>query len=156
MPYVNKWNNNRFKTDKHNRVFHMDDVKIQETLTPHSYPLWIQVSSATCFLFLMIGLTDLPYYFKINNMMKNADKAFRQRNFHDASLQFEFLVLLLPSNKYVHIRAAESFFKSSLDEDHLLALSLLKSISLKKNEWKELLEYMPEQYIAMFEDKRAS
>lgn len=124
---------------------------LPQPLTPHSYPLGIKIASIISFILFFISLKDLPFFVKINYKIKKACIAFEEKNYQDAALQYTELIQLLPQNKYLKICAAKSFFKLTQQENHMQALHLLTDISLTEKEWKDLLCYMPEQYIELFE-----
>ena len=63
-------------------------------------------------------------------------------------------ILPFTSNKKIKIKAAKSFFKLPTQKDHELALGFLREISFTKDEWKDLLNYMPAQYIELFKDTK--
>jgi hypothetical protein len=119
---------------------------------PHSYPSWIKSGFIICCIFFIICLFDFPYYFKLHRKIKKARKTFDEQNYPDASIYFEKLSKILPNNKYVKRYLAQSLFKSDEINDHMIALNSLSKIQLSKHEWQELLNYMPIEYIAYFQD----
>jgi hypothetical protein len=124
----------------------------QEALAPHTYPIWIKLSGIACIIFLCICATDIPYHLELNQDVKSAYAALQNGDSYDAYVQYARLSERFPKSKRFKIRTAESLFISPLEEDHYLALNRLESISLEKDEWNDLLKYMPEEYITAFVD----
>lgn len=130
----------------------MNKTELPQPLIPHVYPLWIKMGFSICLIFFAISMIDLPYYFKINTRAKRAHAAFLKQNYYDASNCYAELAFLLPQNKKIKIKAAKSFFKLPTKKDHELGLGFLREISFTKDEWKDLLNYIPAQYIELFQD----
>src|SRR4030095_12194651 len=129
-----------------------DQIALYPAIKPHSYPLLIKISFILCCVFFFVSLFDFPYFFKINNKIKIARRAFNNKNYTDASLYYAELSTMLPTNKYIKLYLAQSLFKSEHIEDHMTALHFLSKIELKKKEWIELQKYMPAQYAVYFQD----
>jgi hypothetical protein len=121
-------------------------------IKPHSYPLWIKFSFIICCILFLICLFDFPYYFKLNKKIQRAHKTFKEQNYPYASIYFEKLSKKLPNNKYIKRYLAQSLFKSDEIDDHMIALNYLATVQLNKHEWQELLNYMPVEYVAYFQD----
>lgn len=123
----------------------------ESVIQPHVYPLWIKIISGTCLLFFLVCMTKMPYYFTINREVKYAHALLRNKDFSGAYNQYVELAFLFPKSEKIKIWMAYSLFQTSSEENHVLAVRHLASINLSSGNWKELLKYMPEKYIAWFE-----
>lgn len=121
-------------------------------ITPHTYPLWIKISFLICCIIFLLSLFNFPYYLKLSKKIQKAHNAFTEKNYLDAVYYFEKLSKKLPTNKYMKLYLAQSLFMSDDIDDHLLALDVLSNVELKNKEWKELLIYMPKEYIDCFQN----
>ncbi len=130
----------------------MNNVSIP-ALTPHKYPWWI-VSS---FLFAFVPLTyfalELPDYFNMSTVLKNAEKAFIHKDYYQAIEYYQTVLQKAPDCRKAKIRLAECYFSFNIFELDVKALKYLARVELKKEEWRELTAYMPEKYWSLFNSK---
>jgi hypothetical protein len=119
-------------------------------ITPHLYPLWIKISFLMCCVIFFLSLFNFPYYFRLNKKVQKARNAFIKKNYGEAIYYFTKLSEKLPTNKYMKRYLAQSLFTSEDTNDHMEALDILSEVELKDKEWKELLVYMPKEYINHF------
>jgi hypothetical protein len=91
-------------------------------------------------------MKDLPCYFSLNNKIKSASLAFKNKNYQEARVQYAELSSILPDSSHIKMRAAQSFFKSPHRNDHALAAGYMKQLSLNATEMNELISYIPEEY----------
>jgi hypothetical protein len=124
------------------------------SLIPHQYPFLIKWGFITCCLLFIKSLPEFPYFFRLSERVQKAHQELNLKNYTQASILFEKLCSELPDNKYMKRYLAQSLFKSENVEDHIRALHILGNIKLKKDEWKELLNYMPAEYTQFFESTR--
>ncbi|MCL5876035.1 MAG: hypothetical protein M1114_06200 [Candidatus Dependentiae bacterium] len=128
----------------------MNNNHFYESLVPHKYPLWIKIGSIICFFLFCASLTYFPYYLKLNDKCRAANASFAKEDYYQASILYAELSELLPQHKNIQLRRVQALFKSTDRDDHAQALELLSSVKLKKDEWKELLAYMPHEYETLF------
>ncbi len=125
-----------------------------EPIKPHSYPLIIKIGLTFCCIIFCIFLMDLPYHFKINTIIKKAEKYFQTKKYQKAIIHFASVLDKLPNNKRIKIRLAQSLFATDSQHNHDMALCYLEDITLKNEQWNEMLSYMPKEYIEHFETVR--
>ena len=124
-----------------------------QAIKPYSYPIFVKISVIIFLIFFLFFIKDLPYCFSINKKMKYAYSALQKGDYFDAYVKYTELSSIFPNNKKLKIRIIQALFASPQKENHIMALNHLQSITLNKTEWKNLQQYIPQQYASMFEFK---
>ena len=121
-------------------------------LKPHTYPTLMRMSFRVCCLLFVICLFNFPYYFELNQRIKTAHTTMQNEEYFLASIQFSRLCNELPNNKRIKLYHVHFLFKCENIPSHMTAMNTLATMTLNKDEWNELLNYMPTEYVQYFHD----
>lgn len=126
------------------------NYKISTPLKPHSYPLFFNIT--ILFLLMSFGcfcIIYLPTFRQLTAILKDADRAFQEKNYNEAIEIYEKILKQIKMDKKMALKVSEVYF--ALKDDYN-ALKLLRKFTFNSDERELLNAFMPKKYQSLLKE----
>lgn len=126
-----------------------------ETLSPHSYPVWVNLIALFTIALFLYSTSLLPQLLRGASLVRAAQISFKNGDYLSTKRNYAAVLKEFPNSRTAHIGSVKAEFMDENFGDYQKGLSHLMSVAdgLSDEEWKNIKKTMPQELQDYFTDK---